>query len=160
MILRDTVGACFGLWPLGIHSGAQLFNQPVSLTFNHLMTRQPELAKRFYTNVFRWDARATSAAMPSFEYFFHGVRAVAGMIMNAQLSPEIDSQWITSFAVADTDGLAARVSELGGSVLRAPTDSPFGRVAMMSDPLGAICSIVEQTPEVRAAAQTLVGVLS
>jgi predicted enzyme related to lactoylglutathione lyase len=39
--------------------------------------------------------------------------------------------------VADTDAALARVVELGGTVLRAAADTPFGRLAEAADPTGA-----------------------
>jgi len=162
VILQDTVGAVFGLWQLGNHRGAQVFNQPVSLTFNQLTTREPEAAKQFYFEVFGWNPgdRDMGAGF-AYTYFFNGVRAVAGlMTMDEQWSSEIPSHWQVYFAVEDADVTAARATELSGNAPQPPTDTLFGRVAMLSDPHGAVFSIIQQTPEVRAAAQTPKGVLT
>src|SRR5215213_7670440 len=57
MILQDNVGAVFGIFHTDLFAGAQVFNQPVSLTFNQLMTHEPEAGKRFYSQVFGWQPR-------------------------------------------------------------------------------------------------------
>lgn len=50
--------------------------------------------------------------------------------------------WGTYFGVADTDSAADRVTSLGGTVVREPADSPFGRVAGVTDPAGLEFSII------------------
>jgi predicted enzyme related to lactoylglutathione lyase len=42
------------------------------------------------------------------------------------------------FSVEDADVAAARVTELGGTVARPPEDTPFGRLADVIDPTGAM----------------------
>lgn len=71
----------------------------------------------------------------------------------------LPSHWKVYFAVEDTDTLVSRAVELGGKVLLPATDGPFGRFAQLGEPQRAEFSIIQQTPEVRAAAQTPVGVL-
>ena len=44
-------------------------------------------------------------------------------------------------AVANADDGAAKVLELGGTVLREPWDSPYGRMAQVADPTGAAFKI-------------------
>jgi predicted enzyme related to lactoylglutathione lyase len=45
------------------------------------------------------------------------------------------------FAVTDCDASAAKVTELGGSVLMPPSDMDFGRGAVVADPHGAVFGI-------------------
>jgi hypothetical protein len=42
-----------------------------------------------------------------------------------------------TFAVDDVDAIAARTSELGGSVLAEPQNAPWVRFAVLADPAGA-----------------------
>jgi predicted enzyme related to lactoylglutathione lyase len=46
--LTDPEGAAFCVWEAKQHKGAQIVNQPGSLNFNSLNTRDPERAKAFY----------------------------------------------------------------------------------------------------------------
>jgi len=39
--------------------------------------------------------------------------------------------------VTDVDAAVARVEELGGTVVDAPTDTPYGRMSTVTDPAGA-----------------------
>jgi predicted enzyme related to lactoylglutathione lyase len=160
ILLQDPVGAVFGVFQNDLFGGAQAFNQPISLTFNLLMTRQPQAAKWFYSRVFGWELRDREIGGMAFTYFFHGVRGVAGvMAMNERWPQATPSHWQVSFAVEDADALASRALELGGKAQSVIT-TPFGRSALLTDPHGATFSISQQTPQVRAAAQTPEGVLA
>lgn len=159
-LLQDAVGSVFGVFQQNLFGGAHLFNQPISLTFNLLMTRQLDTAKQFYAHVFGWESRDREIGGMTFTYFFHGGRGIAGaMAMNERWGYAVPSHWQTSFSVDDADVLAERAVELGGKMLPVlPT--PFGRSGLMTDPQGAVCSLSQQTPEVRAAVQTPEGVLA
>ena len=53
--------------------------------------------------------------------------------------------WMTYFAVTDTDRAAGRAPELGGSVGAPPFDTAFGRIAVLVDPAGGHFSVVTPT---------------
>ena len=53
-VLADPEGAVFCVWQASEHKGARIVNEPGSLNFNVLTTREPEAAKRFYGDVFGW----------------------------------------------------------------------------------------------------------
>ncbi|GHO93377.1 putative glyoxylase CFP32 [Reticulibacter mediterranei] len=160
MVFRDTVGAVCGVFQGRLFNGAHVFNQPVSLTFNLLMTRQPHAAKSFYAHIFGWEPGDRKIGEMAFTYFFQEVRGVAGlMAMNERWPQAVPSHWQISFSVDDADKLAARAVELGGKAQPVFT-TPFGRSALLTDPQGASFSISQQTPEVRAAVQTPEGVLA
>ncbi len=130
IILRDAVGAVFGIFQDNLFGGAQMFNQPGSLTFNLLLTHEPFAGKRFYSEVFGWVPRERDMGGGfAFTYFFHGVRGVAGlMAMNEQWPQVAPSHWRVSFAVENADALASRAIELGGKAQPSVT-TPFGRSA-------------------------------
>ena len=54
-VFADPEGAVFGVWQPREHRGATVVNEPGSLNFNDLHTRDPERAKAFYGAVFGWD---------------------------------------------------------------------------------------------------------
>ena len=57
--------------------------------------------------------------------------------------------WGVNFAVDDADAKAARATELGGKVLVEPFDAPPVRMAVISDPQGAVFSVSKYTPAQR-----------
>ena len=57
--------------------------------------------------------------------------------------PGVPNHWQVYFAIADADAAAAKVGELGGAVMVEPFDIPVGRIAVVSDPQGAVFSIIQ-----------------
>jgi predicted enzyme related to lactoylglutathione lyase len=54
--------------------------------------------------------------------------------------------WSITFAVDDADAAAAKTAELGGKVLMPPTDAPFVRFTVVSDPQGAVFTASKYVP--------------
>jgi predicted enzyme related to lactoylglutathione lyase len=54
--------------------------------------------------------------------------------------------WSVTFSVDDADASAALAAELGGKVVVEPFDSPPVRMAVVSDPQGAILTVSKFTP--------------
>ena len=54
-VVMDPEGAAFCVWQARRHKGAQIVNEPGSLNFNGLNTRDVEGAKSFYRSVFGWE---------------------------------------------------------------------------------------------------------
>ena len=55
------------------------------------------------------------------------------------------STWATYFAVSNADATTARAVELGGQVVQAPTDTTFGRLAVLRGPFGEHFSVMSTT---------------
>ena len=55
---------------------------------------------------------------------------------------DLPPHWMVYFAVEDTDATASRCEELGGRVPQTPFDTPQGRAAVLTDPEGAVFSII------------------
>jgi predicted enzyme related to lactoylglutathione lyase len=62
-----------------------------------------------------------------------------GQIADGDDSPPA---WLNYFAVDDTDESTDEVVKLGGNVVRAPFDTPYGRMAIVSDPGGAVFALM------------------
>jgi predicted enzyme related to lactoylglutathione lyase len=50
----------------------------------------------------------------------------------------VPSHWVVYFGVQDAAVAVARAVELGGTGIRDPWDSEFGRFAQVTDPLGGL----------------------
>jgi len=143
----DPTGAVFGVWEPKSFAGAGLVNEPNSLCWNEVATRDAETNKAFYAAVFGWDA-----ARPSFEgapdtYVIWELdgKSVGGMMQmtDEYFPPEVPSHWGVCFAVADCDATAAKARELGGTVTVEPIDSPIGRYAVIDDPQGGSFAVMQ-----------------
>ena len=139
-IFRDPTGAFLGAWQDGDHTGAELFNAPVSLTWNELNTRDTAAAKTFYKAVFGWDAGGDESYI---QWQLDGKTIGGCMDMTTLPLPEsIPAHWLVYFAVANTDELAEKVKALGGTVNMPPMDIPnMGRFAVVADPQGAVFAL-------------------
>ena len=61
------------------------------------------------------------------------------------LPAEVPSNWQVYFAVADADAAIEKAVSMGARVVEGPEDSPFGRLATLADPTGAMFKIVAET---------------
>jgi predicted enzyme related to lactoylglutathione lyase len=159
-VLADPTGAAFGVWQPKEHHGAELFNEPGSVIWNELATRDSEAAAAFYGELFGWTTRdrEMGSGVP-YKYFFNGVRGIAGMIqMNERWPASIPPHWMPYFAVESAAQAAVRAGELGGGAGVPPTTIPPGQFAVLFDPARAHFSILEPTEESRRVMQTPEGV--
>jgi uncharacterized protein len=145
-VCLDNAGARFSIWQPGTHIGAELVNEPGTLTWNELATSDVDGAKAFYGTVFGWAGKTQDFDGTTYTMWLIGERPVGGMIqMNESWPADLRPHWMVYFAVADVDAAAARVTELGGSLPTGPKDASFGRFAVCTDPHGAVFSIVAPT---------------
>ncbi len=166
-VFADPDGAVFCVWQANQHRGAQVVNEPGTLNFNGLNTRDVDAAQAFYGDVFGW----TIAGLPGgfgtwrlagygdhLEELMPGTRermaavgapegfedTVATVATTADGQP---AHWSVTFAVADADATANRASELGAQVLSPPSDAPWVRMAVIQDPQGATFIASQFVPE-------------
>ena len=171
-VVADPEGAAFCIWQARQHRGAQVVNEPGSLNFNGLNTRDAAGAKRFYGSVFGWQTLgpeggfemwtlpgygdhleegdpemrqriADVGAPPGFE------DVVASLNPIADDQPDVPAHWGVTFAVDDADAVAAKAQELGGTVVVAPFDAPWVRMTVITDPQGATFIASKFVPENR-----------
>ena len=142
-VAMDPQGAAFSIWQARDHIGSSIVNEPGSITWTELATRDAEGAFAFYSGVFGWGRKDTDAGGMAYTELLVGERSVAGMMaMTDEWPAEVPPHWMPYFAVADTDATAKLATELGGSVPVEPTDIPPGRFAVLNDPQGGYFSII------------------
>ena len=162
----DPEGAGFGVWQPNQHRGAKVVNEPGSLNFNGLHTRDLEGAKAFYGAVFGWELLPMGMwALPAYgdhlEALNPGTRArtaelggpsrfeevVAAVSVIPDDQPDTPAHWDVTFGVADADATAQRAAELGGTVVVPPFDAPWIRGTVIRDPQGATFNANQFVPE-------------
>jgi predicted enzyme related to lactoylglutathione lyase len=168
-VLRDPEGAEFRVWQAKEHRGALIVNEPGSLNFNGLNTRDTETAKSFYGAVFGWATldlgQATAWTLAGYGDFvqqsdpelrervaeagvperFADVVATLNPIADDQ--PHVPAHWSVTFAVDNADATAERAVELAGRVLVPPFDLPWVRMTVVADPQGATFIASQFVPE-------------
>jgi uncharacterized protein len=144
--LAHPAAGMFGVWQAGRHIGAELVNEPGALTWNELLTRDTDGAKRFLQAVFGLTP-VDQEMGPGMTYTILtlGDTGVGGLF---SMPPGVPDEappafWQVYFEVEDTDAAVARTQELGGTVLMEPmTMEGVGRMAAISDPQGAAFSVI------------------
>jgi predicted enzyme related to lactoylglutathione lyase len=157
----DPEGAEFYLWQARRHRGARIVNEPGSLNFNGLNSRDVQGAKAFYGAVFGWetlefDGGGQAWRLPGYGDFLElndpdlrkrvaqlgGPEGFEDVV--ATLNPvavddaHATAHWSVTFAVEDADATAATAAQLGGQVVVAPFDAPWVRMTVLADPQGAM----------------------
>lgn len=142
-VFADPTGAPFSVWQPGDHIGSSYVNEPGSLSWNELATRDSDQAIVFYSEVFGWTADAQQMGEMAYTTWLLDGNPVGGMMpMGDMFPPEVPPHWSVYFAVQDTDATVAKITSLGGSVVAPPMDIPQGRFAAVSDPHGAMFSVI------------------
>jgi predicted enzyme related to lactoylglutathione lyase len=140
-VLVDPTGANHGAWQPGTFPGFTTLLEPGAPGWFELFTHDYEGALDFYKDVYHWE---TSVVGNSEEFKYTTVNApdgsgeVAG-VMDASrfLPPEVPAHWSIYWETEDANASVAKVKELGGTVVADPQDSPYGRMATVTDPSGA-----------------------
>jgi uncharacterized protein len=144
-IAADPSGAVFGLWQAGAHVGSQLRQEPGTMNWAEVQTRDRAAAQPFYEQVFGYTTR-TQEMGPGGEYvvFEVGSDPAAGLIEIGPDWGEVPSNWSAVFRVADCDAAVATVQKRGGRLLHGPRDlEGVGRFVVVADPWGAAFQLIE-----------------
>lgn len=146
LMLQDPTGAMLGCWQSKKHTGAGLQKELGTLSWFELMTRDVTAAKRFYSQVFGWAFKESKdAAMPYSEITVKNSNETMGgmMAMPKELPPEVPSNWVPYFNVADVEAMCTKAKQLGGKVLMGATPIPnVGTFAVLSDPQGGAFNVI------------------
>lgn len=138
-VVVDVGGAVIGMWQPGEHRGFAYVGEPGAPAWFELHTRDYDTSLDFYRAVFGWNTRAESDT-PEFRYSTVDVddEQYAGVMDASGFLPEgVPAGWSVYFGVEDADRSASEVVSLGGEILMAAEDSPYGRLATVADPTGA-----------------------
>ena len=150
-VLIDPTGAAIGLWQPGTHPGFKEVGENCTPSWFELHTRDYAKAVEFYRDAFRWHT-VTAGDTPEFRYTMQvdGEQQLAGIMDAGAFLPEgVPAHWKVYFGVDDADATVSRLVELGGSVVLPAEDTPYGRIAEVTDPMGAHFKLVapnEQMP--------------
>jgi predicted enzyme related to lactoylglutathione lyase len=151
-IFTDPEGAFFGMWEPADFAGAELVNEPGTVGWNELNTRNPEGAKAFYSAVFGWEPNDIEMKDGGTytEWLVDGSQ-VAGMLdMRGRMPDEIPPHWGVYFGTEDADATVEKVEAGGGELLFGPMDIEPGRMATVKDPFGASFNVMAPSEELKA----------
>lgn len=150
-LATDPTGAAFGIWQAGSHTGAEIVNEPGTVIWNELATRDLDTATEFYAAVFGLtvgDLEITGEDSMRYRTLNLDDKLVAGALqLDDSWGTAATPHWMTYFAVAGTDAAVARAIALGGTAPVPVTDSPYGQFAVLTDPQGGTFAIITTSGE-------------
>ena len=137
-MLNDKGGALVGLWQPTGHDGFEVVGVAGTPVWHQLTTPAYAATLDFYRDVFGWQCQVESD-VPEFRYtnaIFDGQPLVG--VMDGSVYPgELPATWTVFFGAEDVDKTIELITSLGGAVVRAAEDTPYGRLAAVTDPTGA-----------------------
>lgn len=145
-VLADPAGAVFCLWQKRGHCGVTLRDEPGSMCWNELVTRDTAQASAFYGGLFGWRGSEMDVGElgPYTSFFVDEERPAAGMMPLAPEMGPVPPHWMAYFAVADCRSAEARAVELGAGSLAGSTEIPgMGAFAVLKDPVGSVFGIYQ-----------------
>ena len=143
--ITDASGAFIGFWQSGTHRGYGRVAEVGAPCWHELHTRDYAAAVGFYRTVLGWDTKEIGDT-DEFRYTqaLSGGEPFAGVVDASAWQPDgVPSVWLVYLGVADADATCAQAQELGGKVVEAPVDTPYGRMATLTDPTGTLFKIVQ-----------------
>jgi uncharacterized protein len=141
-VLIDPTGAVIGAWQPGTFPGFTVLDEAGAPTWSELFTRDFSTAVDFYRSVFHWDTESQGDT-DEFRYTTmrnpDGEGELAGIMDASAFLPEGQpAHWSIYWHTDDADATIASLKKLGGLVVAEAQDTPYGRIATVTDPAGAM----------------------
>ncbi|GAA4738066.1 VOC family protein [Gordonia alkaliphila] len=135
----DPAGAMIGYWQSAAHTGfAEWGVHGAPYWFECLSLHQPA-ATAFYEVVFGARPELVPGAPGNYTQLFYGDTAYAALMdATGMLPADVPSHWRVYITVDDVAATVAKAVELGGACAMEPETTPWGTLATITDPLGAM----------------------
>lgn len=140
-MLTDPTGAALGAWQPGTFQGFSVLGEPGSPSWFELHTSDYKTAVDFYESVFHWET-ASMGDTDEFRYSVMkepgGEDQLAGIMDASSFLGAQPSSWFVYWEVDDAVAATEKVVSLGGSIIQAAEKTPYGTIATVADPSGAV----------------------
>jgi predicted enzyme related to lactoylglutathione lyase len=143
-VMTDPGGSTIGIWQPKTFQGFAVLGEHGAPSWFELHARNHARAVAFYRSVFSWDTTDTTAVADADEFRYTTFRSSAGGddvggVMDARnfRAEGTPDEWSVYWEVDDCAAATAKVQNLGGSVIMGLDDTPYGVLAVVSDPFGA-----------------------
>ena len=148
-VVADPTGAVTGLWQAKDNIGAELVNEAGSFGWSEVYSPDVGAAVKFYTDVFGWK----TFDMPMEDGPDYTLLTTDGTpeggFAGAMPPPMegVPPHWALWFMTDDTDGTVEKAKAAGGVVMQEPMDIMPGRMALLTDPAGALFFVLQPAPQ-------------
>lgn len=135
-VVKDPQAAIFGMIQTSDGDPVDALPKDGDWLWHELWVDDPRTAAKFYFPLFAYAPGTAEINGKPYVYVKSAGKARAGLVQKPD--PNIGNAWVSYVRVTDVDAVVARVPELGGRVLFAPSpDVRKGSVAVIADPGGA-----------------------
>jgi uncharacterized protein len=144
LVATDPGGAPFGLWQPQDFGGFTLAGEHGSPAWQEVNTHDAEEAAAFYGALF--GAQVTPVPGGATYLMLRRDGQEVGGILHmdpAHWPAHIPPHWMPYFAVNDVQQAAALAPQHGGQLSVPPFGSPYGTIAILTDPHGAVFSVIQ-----------------
>lgn len=138
---QDPTGANLSLWQPKSMIGASIVNTYGAMSWNELMTKDPQKAQEFYGKLFGWTFQVEEE-MGGYVSIYNNGRANGGIFTLTDDMEGVPPCWMVYFSVENLEKSLAKVEELGGKV-HMSKELPVGKLGMIADPTGLSFYIME-----------------
>jgi predicted enzyme related to lactoylglutathione lyase len=141
-VIADPAGAALCLWEPRASIGAELVNTPGAMTWNDLVTPDPEGAAAFYGELLGWSAAEVPGA-GGYRVIRNGERSNGGIMPldRDRMGDDTPPSWMPYFGHEDVERVVGEAEALGGRVFNGPMRMPQGSIAVLGDPQGAVFAV-------------------
>lgn len=140
--ILDQADAVLRLWEPATPAAPPSSGRQGTLAWIELETSDLDGARKFYGELFGWDAGEVDDPGSGEPYLVFTCEGdpVAGAVWSPL--PDIPASWCTAFAVADTDEATRAAVDAGGVVMTEPVETARGRHSVIVDPTGAVFGLL------------------
>lgn len=143
--ITDAAGAALGAFQPLTHRGFGVAGEANAPAWFETYSRDYPASVAFYRDAFGWDVHPMSDS-GDFRYstLGEGYGALAGIMDGTSILPEgVPSHWAFYVQVDNTDDTVERAVAAGATLVLGVDDSPFGRLAGLTDPNGVGFKVVQ-----------------
>ncbi len=143
-MFADPGNAAVGVWKPGLHEGFGVIAEPGAPGWFELHTAAYDSSLEFYRQVFGWDTHTASDSDElRYTTLGAGEAALAGVVDVTTWQPEgAPAQWYVYISSADVDATVTKAVAMGATVTQPAEDTPYGRLASLTDPTGAAVKLM------------------
>ncbi|MFW0787022.1 VOC family protein [Gordonia sp. CPCC 206044] len=146
MVAVDTAGAVIGFWKPNQHKGFSEWGEHGTPYWFESQSKDYEKSLEFYTSVIgaRIEPVGTggdpdAVGPDAYGQVFIGDNSYSGIMDAAKIHPpEVPSFWQVYITVDDVAATVKQAESLGSKILMPGEVTPYGTLAVITDPLGAI----------------------
>jgi predicted enzyme related to lactoylglutathione lyase len=136
LLALDPTDARFGIWQAGTKAGAEAWGEPGFPCWTDLRSTSPLAAQAFYATALGHQHVPLPEAGPDYVVYTTDGAPLGGVGGMMGAPDGTGSHWLVYLAVASADDAVAAAAAAGGTVMAPPFDTPFGRMAALTDPHG------------------------